>query len=62
MISEIVAGILNWVVKSLVTPLAQYIGDYFTLNKAIDKSTKAAGDLNNAKSSADIDHSIDELP
>ena len=62
MLNKIIAGVLNWLVTSLIIPAMYFVYDVFKLRKENKELKKAIEELKNAKSKPEIDASIDNLP
>lgn len=62
MLNKIIAGIMNWLVASIVIPAMAWIWDMWKLRKENKELKEHIKDLKNAKTKSDIDSAIDELP
>lgn len=61
MIAKITSAILNWLLTALIIPGAMFIYDVFRLRKENKELKLTIEKLKNAKTSADIDSSIDDI-
>ena len=62
MITSIVNAILNWLAVSVFLPIGAWLVDYWRIKKENKELKKVIEGLKNAKTDADIDASIDQLP
>ena len=62
MLNKIVAGILNWLVVSIVMPVMHFVYDKYKLRQENKRLKQVIEDLKNAKTKDDIDTAIDNLP
>lgn len=62
MLNKIIAGILNWLVASVIIPAMYFIYDVYKLRKENKELKKAIEELKSAKTKPEIDASIDNLP
>lgn len=62
MLNKIIAGILDWFITSLIIPAMYFVYDVFKLRKENKELKKAIEELKNAKTKADIDRAVDNLP
>lgn len=62
MINKVIAAFMNWLVVSVILPAMYFVYDVYKLRKENKELKKAIEDLKNAKTKADIDRSIDNLP
>ena len=62
MIQKVVNALLNWLLTSVIVPISWVFINYFRMKKTIKELNEEINRLKNAKTKADIDNSIDNLP
>lgn len=62
MLNKIIAGLMNWLVASIVVPAMTWIWDMWSIKKQYKELKERVKDLKDAKTKSDIDTSIDRLP
>jgi TM2 domain-containing membrane protein YozV len=62
MLNKIIAGVLNWLVVSIIMPAMYFVYDVFKLRKENKELKKAIEEIKSAKTKPQIDASIDNLP
>lgn len=62
MVASIVNAIMNWLAVSVLMPIGAWLLDYWRIKKENVKLKKVVEDLKNAKTNAEIDSAIDNLP
>jgi hypothetical protein len=62
MLNKLIAGILNWLIASLIMPAMYFVYDVYKLRKENKELKLSIENLKNAKSKAEIDAAIDAIP
>lgn len=62
MLNKLIAGVLNWLIASLIMPAMYFVYDVYKLRKENKELKLAIETLKNAKTKPEIDAAIDAIP